>query len=83
LVSRVLKKEDFLSEVVEVAINVANKSLIATMMTKECINRAYETTLSEGIRFERRLFHSMFSTADKTEGMAAFIEKRDPNFTDE
>ncbi|MBL07676.1 uncharacterized protein METZ01_LOCUS47235 [marine metagenome] len=83
LVSRVLKKEDFLAEVVEVAITVANKSLIATMMTKECINRAYETTLSEGIRFERRLFHSMFSTADKTEGMAAFIEKRDPDFTDE
>ena len=53
------------------------------MMTKEMVNRAYETTLSEGVRFERRLFHSMFATKDKAEGMAAFVEKRKPNFKDE
>ena len=55
-------------------------SLPATMMTKESINRAYETTLSEGIRFERRVFHAMFATADQKEGMAAFVEKRKPGF---
>jgi len=55
-------------------------SLPATMMCKESINRAYETTLSEGIRFERRVFHSMFAMADQKEGMAAFVEKRKPGF---
>jgi enoyl-CoA hydratase len=50
------------------------------MMVKESINRAYETTLAEGIRFERRLFHSTFAIADQKEGMAAFIEKRPPAF---
>ena len=50
------------------------------MMTKEAINRAYETTLAEGIRFERRVFHAMFATEDQKEGMAAFIEKRPPGF---
>ena len=50
------------------------------MMTKETINRAYETTLAEGIRFERRVFHSMFAIADQKEGMAAFVEKRKPDF---
>ena len=50
------------------------------MMTKEAVNRAYETTLAEGVRFERRLFHSMFATEDQTEGMAAFVEKRKAQF---
>jgi enoyl-CoA hydratase len=50
------------------------------MMTKESVNRAYETTLTEGIRFERRVFHAMFATADQKEGMAAFVEKRKPDF---
>jgi enoyl-CoA hydratase len=50
------------------------------MMTKESINRAYETTLAEGIRFERRVFHSMFALEDQKEGMRAFVEKRPPNF---
>jgi len=50
------------------------------MMTKESVNRAYETTLAEGVRFERRLFHAMFATADQKEGMGAFVEKRKPDF---
>ncbi|MEE8438934.1 MAG: enoyl-CoA hydratase-related protein, partial [Micropepsaceae bacterium] len=52
----------------------------ALMMAKEAINRAYETTLSEGLRFERRLFHALFATEDQKEGMAAFSEKREPSF---
>jgi enoyl-CoA hydratase len=55
-------------------------SLPIAMMTKETINRAYETSLAEGIRFERRVFHSQFGVADQKEGMAAFIEKRKPRF---
>ncbi len=50
------------------------------MMAKEAVNRAFETTLAEGVKFERRLFHSLFATEDQKEGMAAFIEKRPPNF---
>ena len=83
LVSRVLEEDGFIDNVIEIAQQIAAKSLIATMMTKESVNRSYETTLSEGVRFERRLFHSMFATEDNTEGMAAFIEKRKPNFKDE
>ena len=55
-------------------------SLPAVMMTKESVNRAYETTLSEGIRFERRMFHAMFASEDQKEGMAAFAEKRKANW---
>ena len=83
LVSRVLPSENFIDEVTKIASEVAEKPLVATMMTKEMVNRAYETTLSEGVRFERRLFHSMFATKDKAEGMEAFVEKRKPNFKDE
>ena len=83
LVSRILYSDNFVDDVVEIAKEVANKSLVATMMTKEMVNRSYETTLAEGIRFERRLFHSMFATKDKAEGMAAFVEKRKPEFKDE
>ena len=78
-----MEEDGFIDNVIEIAQQIADKSLIATMMTKESVNRSYETTLSEGVRFERRLFHSMFATEDKTEGMAAFIEKRKPNFKDE
>ena len=80
LVSRVFPNESFMKDVMEVAIAVSQKSMIATMMTKEMVNRSYETTLSEGIRFERRLFHSMFATEDKKEGMSAFIDKRTLDF---
>ena len=59
---------------------IAGMSQPIAMMTKEAVNRSFETTLAEGIRFERRVFHAMFATADQKEGMAAFVEKRKPNF---
>ncbi len=59
---------------------IASLSLPAVMMAKDSVNRAFETTLSEGIRFERRMFHSLFATEDQKEGMAAFAEKRQANF---
>jgi len=80
LVSRVVPVADLLSEALKAAETIADMSLPIAMMTKETINRAYETTLSEGVRFERRVFHSMFATADQKEGMAAFIEKRKAKF---
>ena len=80
LVSRIVAADDLVEEAVSTAAKIADMSLVATIMTKETINRAYETTLSEGVRFERRLFQSMFATEDKAEGMAAFIEKRTPQF---
>ena len=55
---------------------------VAVKAAKECVNRSYETTLREGLQFERRLFHALFSTEDKMEGMAAFLEKREPQFRD-
>ncbi|HVZ70549.1 MAG TPA: enoyl-CoA hydratase [Rhizomicrobium sp.] len=80
LVSRVVPAADLLDEAKKAAMAIAEKSLPIVMMTKEAVNRAYETTLSEGVRFERRVFHSMFATADQKEGMAAFQEKRKPAF---
>jgi len=80
LVSRVVPAADLIEEAVKAASTIAEMSLPAVMMTKESINRAFETTLSEGIRFERRVFHAMFATEDQKEGMAAFVEKRKPNF---
>ncbi len=67
-------------EALKAAQKIADFSLPAAMMAKEAVNRAYETTLAEGLRFERRLFHSMFALEDQKEGMAAFAEKRKPNF---
>ncbi len=80
LVSRVVPADKLLDEVMKAATKIAEMSHPISMMTKETINRAYETTLAEGVRFERRLFHSMFATEDQSEGMAAFIEKRKPHF---
>ena len=80
LVSRVVPAADLVAEALKVAEAIADLSLPIVMMAKETVNRAYETTLSEGVRFERRLFHSMFATADQKEGMAAFIDKRKPKF---
>jgi enoyl-CoA hydratase len=80
LVSRVVPLDELMDNALKTAEKIASLSLPAVMMTKESVNRAYETTMEEGIRFERRLFHSTFSTEDKAEGMAAFIEKREPQF---
>jgi len=68
-------------ETVKIAAQIASLSRPSVLMTKEAVNRAYETTLAEGVRFERRLFHSLFGTSDQKEGMAAFVEKRKPGFT--
>ncbi len=80
LVSRVVPAESLVEEAMTVAETIAGMSLPIAMMTKEAVNRAYETTLSEGVRFERRVFHAMFATRDQKEGMAAFVEKRPPKF---
>jgi enoyl-CoA hydratase len=80
LVSRVVPAAGLVEDAVKTAETIASMSLPIAMMTKESVNRAYETTLAEGIRFERRVFHAMFGTADQKEGMAAFVEKRKPDF---
>jgi enoyl-CoA hydratase len=80
LVSRVVPVDQLVEEAVKTAQAIAEMSMPIVMMTKESVNRAYETTLAEGIRFERRVFHAMFATADQKEGMAAFVEKRKPAF---
>lgn len=80
LVSRVVPAADLVAEAMKAADAIADLSLPIVMMTKESVNRSYETTLAEGVRFERRLFHSMFATADQKEGMAAFVEKRKAKF---
>jgi enoyl-CoA hydratase len=80
LVSRVVPAADLLAEAMKAAAKIAEQSLPILMMTKEAVNRAYETTLAEGLRFEQRLFHSVFATEDQKEGMAAFVEKRKPEF---
>jgi enoyl-CoA hydratase len=80
LVSRVIPAPSLLDEAVAAAATIAEFPLPAVMMVKESVNRAYETTLAEGVHFERRLFHSLFATEDQKEGMAAFVEKRKPVF---
>jgi enoyl-CoA hydratase len=81
LVSRVVPADDLLTEAKAVANTIAQMSRSAARMAKEAVNRAFESTLAEGLLYERRLFHSAFATDDQSEGMAAFIEKRPPNFT--
>jgi enoyl-CoA hydratase len=80
LVSRVLPNEQLQEEALKLAERIAGMSAPIALMVKEAVNRAYETTLAEGIRFERRLFHAAFATEDQKEGMAAFVEKRQPAF---
>jgi enoyl-CoA hydratase len=80
LVSRVVPPEKLLDEALAVAARIAEMSRPAAMIAKEAVNRAYETSLGEGVRFERRLFHSLFATDDQKEGMTAFVEKRKPAF---
>ncbi len=81
LVSRVVPADALLDEAQKVAATIAGMSLSAARMAKEAVDRSFETTLSEGLLYERRLFHSAFATDDQTEGMAAFTEKRAANFT--
>ena len=80
LVSRVVPLADLMNEAMKAAGRICELSLPVVMMAKESVNRAFETTLAEGVRFERRLFHSGFAIEDQKEGMAAFIEKRKPAF---
>ncbi len=80
LVARVVPLASLMDEAMKAAETIASMSLIAVMTAKEAVNRAFETTLAEGIRFERRVFHSLFATEDQKEGMKAFIEKRKPDF---
>ncbi|MFG1298408.1 enoyl-CoA hydratase [Xanthobacter sp. V3C-3] len=81
LVSRVVPAADLLAEAQAIAETIAGKSRVGTQVIKEAVNRAFETSLAEGLLFERRTFHALFATADQKEGMAAFGEKRPPRFT--
>jgi enoyl-CoA hydratase len=81
LVARVVPLANLMEETMKVADTIAGMSLPAVMLAKEAVNRAFELSLAEGVRFERRVFHSLFATADQKEGMAAFVEKRPAKFT--
>lgn len=80
LVSRIVAADKLMEEVLAAATVIASMSLPVAMMIKESVNRAYESSLAEGIQYERRMFHSTFATEDQKEGMSAFVEKRLPNF---
>ncbi|MEY4696314.1 MAG: hypothetical protein RIT14_742 [Pseudomonadota bacterium] len=82
LVSRIVPAKDLLSEAMKSAGKIAEKSALAAMLVKESVNRAFETTLREGILFERRMFNAAFATEDQKEGMAAFLQKREAQFRD-
>jgi enoyl-CoA hydratase len=80
LVSRIVPVKKLLEDAMATATKITEKSLLTVMAIKESVDRSYETTLREGILFERRVFHSLFATEDQSEGMAAFLEKREPQF---
>ena len=82
LVSRIVPAKKLIEEAMGAAQKIAEKSIISVMAAKEAVERSYETTLTEGLLFERRLFHSLFATEDQKEGMAAFLEKREAQFRD-
>lgn len=82
LVSRVVPAKKLVEEAVSAAQKIAEKSAISVSAAKEAVNRSYELTLTEGMLYERRVFHSLFATEDQKEGMAAFLEKRQPQFRD-
>ena len=81
LIARVVPAADLVAEALKSAQAIAGMAPLATLATKEMVNAAYETTLAQGLNFERRLFHGLFGTADQKEGMAAFVEKRPGNWT--
>lgn len=80
LASRIVPTDDLVEEALKIAGKIADLSMPSVMMAKEMVNRSLETTLAEGVRFERRLFHSLFATEDQKEGMSAFVDKRKPRF---
>ncbi|MEM9047009.1 MAG: enoyl-CoA hydratase [Pseudomonadota bacterium] len=80
LVSRIIPADDLIDDAVATAQKIAHKGRLAVMATKEAVNRSYEVSLAEGVRFERRLFHALFATEDQKEGMDAFVSKRSPKF---
>jgi enoyl-CoA hydratase len=80
LVARIVPVANLMDEAMKVAETIASMSLPSVMVAKEAVNRAFETTLAEGVRFERRVFHALFATEDQKEGMAAFVEKRPAKF---
>lgn len=82
LVSRVVPAKKLMEEAMSAAQKIAEKSLLASMTAKEAVNRSFELTLSEGLKYERRVFHALFASEDQKEGMAAFLEKRAPQFRD-
>ena len=82
LVSRVVPAKKLMEEAMAAAQKITEKSAVTVMAVKEAVNRSYETPLSEGLLFERRMFHMLFATEDQSEGMAAFLEKREPQFRD-
>ncbi|MBH0119252.1 enoyl-CoA hydratase [Rhodococcus sp. CX] len=81
LVARIVPVDDLLDEAIGAATTIAEFSRPAVLMAKESVDRAFETSLAEGLRFERRMFHAAFATEDKAEGMSAFLDKRKPSFT--
>lgn len=82
LVSRVVPAKNLIEEAMKAAVKISEKSALTVMAVKEAVNRSFETTLREGLLFERRMFHALFATEDQKEGMAAFLEKRQPQFRD-
>jgi enoyl-CoA hydratase/carnithine racemase len=83
LVAKVYPAETLVDEAVKIGHLIASKGRMSVLMAKEAVNAADELSLQEGLRFERRLFHSTFATKDQKEGMNAFLEKRDPSFTNQ
>jgi len=83
LVSRVVPAGKLMEEAMAAAAKIAEKSQITVKVVKEAVNRSYETTLREGLLYERRVFHMLFNTKDQKEGMSAFLEKRQPQFRDQ
>lgn len=83
LVSKVFPVDKLLDESIKLGEKIASNSQLINIIAKECVNTSYETTLKEGIHFEKRMFHACFATKDQKEGMAAFIGKRPANFSNE